>query len=467
MNGPRRPYDLPMSASEAAPDSALLRDRGSPQPGLSSTPLTAAPPARVVHVNVSPGGVPKRPVESAWVGRLGLQGDEHHDRTEHGGPFRAVCLYSLEAIERVRAEGHPIFPGSVGENLTLAGLELSTLHTGDRLAVGDRLVLEITYPTNPCETIRDSFLDGRIARISILAHPLDSRLYARVLVEGAVSAGDPVRVLPPLPDSDASTHALLDRLDANERAGMLSAWRAAAEGGVDVRTLDDGELAIAAAPELPGESFNQAFGLRQLPHLLPEVLAFFARHEVSGWLTAAEPPWPDAVPERTGAVLAGSPTEILEAPSVGGLAIRLVGPAEAVALERTVVAGCGFSGPLADAWLAAAPGIARDPRMHLFLAEIGGAPAGAGGLFVHRHVGGLAPGCVAPAHRGRGVHAALIAARARLAAELGCDLVAGWATLGGPSEREMLRLGLRRIWTRGVYRWPAPGPAAAGEAARS
>jgi MOSC domain-containing protein YiiM/GNAT superfamily N-acetyltransferase len=466
VNDLRRPYDLPVSTSEAAPDSALRRERGSPRVAGSSNPLATVPEARVVQVNVSPGGVPKRPVESAWVGRLGLQGDEHHDRTEHGGPFRAVCLYSREAIERVRAEGHPIFPGSVGENLTLAGLELSTLHTGDRLAVGERLVLEITHPTNPCTTIRDSFLDGQIARISILAHPLDSRLYARVLVEGAVRAGDPVRVLPPLPDSDASIHALLDRLDANERAAMLSAWRAAAEGGVDVRTLDDGELAIAAAPELPGASFNRAFGLRQLPHLLPAVLAFFARHEVCGWLTAAEPPWPDAVAERTGAVLAASPSEVLEAPSVDGLAIRLVGPAEAVAWERTMVAGCGFSGPLADAWLAAAPGIARDPRMHLFLAEIGGVPVGAGGLFVHRHVGGLVPGCVAPAYRGRGVHAALIAARTRLAAELGCELVAGWATLGGPSERELLRLGLRRVWTRGIYRWCAPAPAAAGEAAR-
>ena len=425
-------------------------DRPSAEP--SEAPPPASTQARVARVNVSPGGVPKLPVGAVHVGRVGLQGDAHADRTVHGGPFRAVSLYSMEAIGRVRAEGHPIFPGSVGENLTLEGLELSTLATGDRLAVGNELVLEITTPANPCETISGSFLDERISRISIRTHPLDSRLYARVLAEGAVTTGDPVRVLPPLPDSDVATHALLDRLDANERANMAVAWRAAVAGGVDVRIRDDGELAIAATPSVPDENFNMALGLRQIPHLLPDVLSFFERHGVAGWVIAADPPWPGAVAERTGSVLAGAPAGVGEAPAER-LTIRRVDPDEALTWERAVVAGFEFDGVLADAWLASAPAIALDHRVHLFLAEIDGEPAGAGGLFVHRGVGGLGPGCVLPAFRNRGVHAALIAARARTAAELGCDVVAGWARQDGPSERNMVRMGLRRVWTRYSYRW--------------
>ena len=438
---------------EPGPDAGSPQAAGMPRAGrAAASPLPVAQ-ARVVRVNTSPGGVPKRPVESARVGRLGLEGDAHTDRTVHGGPFRAVCLYSMEAIGRVRAEGHPIFPGSVGENLTLEGLELSTLATGDRLAVGDALVLEITSPANPCDTIRESFLDERISRISIRTHPLDSRLYARVLAEGVVRPGDPVRVLPPLPDSDAATHVLLDRLDSNERAYMLVSWRAAVAGGVDVRIRDDGELGIAATPSVPDENFNLALGLRRIPHLLPDVQSFFERHRVAGWVISAEPPWPGAVAERTGSVLAGAPVDIGDAPRVEGLAIRRVDPDEALSWERTVVAGFEFDGALAEAWLASAPAIARDHRVHLFLAEIDGEPAGAGGLFVHRGVGGLGPGCVLPAFRNRGVHAALIAARARTAAELGCDVVAGWARQDGPSERNMVRMGLRRIWTRHSFRW--------------
>jgi len=53
---------------------------------------------RVLHVNVSAGGVPKLPVEHAWVSRFGLEGDKHREKTVHGGPHRAVCLFGVEVI---------------------------------------------------------------------------------------------------------------------------------------------------------------------------------------------------------------------------------------------------------------------------------------------------------------------------------------------------------------------------------
>ena len=428
-----------------------------------------AAPGRVVQVNVSAGGVPKRPVASAHAGRLGLDGDDHDDRTVHGGPFRAVCLYSLEAIGRVQADGHPIAPGSVGENLTLEGIDLSALATGDRLTVGPDVVLEITKPADPCETISASFTGGRIGRISIRTHPRDSRLYARVLAEGIVRPGDPVRVLPPAPDSDAGTHLLLDRVDSNERNYSLLEWRAAAEGGVDVRIVDDGELAMAAAPGVPDENFNVALGLRQLPHLLPDAIRFFELNGVVGWLYAAEPPWPGAVAERIGSVLVGDPRTVsggAEARGgvagsgdagepLAGLVVRRIDGHDAagvLAWECLVLPGFGYAGAVAGAWMAAAPGIARDHRVHLFLAELDGEPAGAGAMFVHRGLAGLGPGTVLPAFRRRGVHAALIRERCRVAAGLGLDLVAAWAAADGQSERNMLRLGMRRAWVRGLYR---------------
>ena len=86
---------------------------------------------RVLHVNTSPGGVPKQSVERARVGQLGLEGDAHAHIGVHGGPHRAVCLLGIEVIRRVAAEGHPIAPGTVGENLTTEGLELAGLASGE------------------------------------------------------------------------------------------------------------------------------------------------------------------------------------------------------------------------------------------------------------------------------------------------------------------------------------------------
>jgi uracil-DNA glycosylase family 4 len=431
---------------------------------------------RVAQVNVSPGGVPKQPVPGAWVGPLGLAGDGHHDRTEHGGPHRAVCLYSTEALARLRAEGHPVRPGSLGENLTLEGVELDSLRPGDRLAAGDRLVLEISGPCNPCATIRGSFADHRIGRVSVLAHPRDSRLYARVVEPGNVREGDPVRVLPPLPGSLAPTHRLLDHLDAAERAYAVATWRAVLAAGIDLRLLDDGDMAVAATPSVPDAYFNMAVGLRTLPHLIPDVLAHFHASGVMGWLDVAEPPWTGAAPERFGSVLAAEPARVREPPRVPGLVIRSIarpvaaghdpGPGQGRGMgsdpdvlrwEAVVVAGFEMDAITGGAWMRTAPLLALDRRLHLLVAEIDGAPVGGAGLFVHRGVGNIGPASVLPAFRGRGIHAALIAARARLAERLGCTVLATQAAFDGPSERNQLRVGFGRVWRRGVYRYAPAG----------
>ncbi len=162
--------------------------RRSPVPGTEGT---------VVSVNLNEGGVPKPPVAGARVLRLGLDGDRH-SQDVHGGERAAICLYAQEAIERVRADGHQAFPGSYGENLTLLGIDWLALRAGDRLAIGDGddgPLLELTQYATPCETQAHWFTGARIGRISHAAHPEDARFYARVLREGDVAPGDPVRVL--------------------------------------------------------------------------------------------------------------------------------------------------------------------------------------------------------------------------------------------------------------------------------
>ena len=153
---------------------------------------------QVVSVNVSPGGVPKRPVASAWIGRLGLDTDAHTEPPPtHGGPEQAVCLYAAEAIARVAADGHQAFPGAFGENLTLEGIDWGSVRPGDVLTIGeDGLTLELVAHAAPCQTIAHWFVERRIARISPSVHPEDARWYARVLVEGRVKPGDRVDVEP-------------------------------------------------------------------------------------------------------------------------------------------------------------------------------------------------------------------------------------------------------------------------------
>jgi len=148
----------------------------------------------VASINVSDGGVPKLPVPESRILRQGLEGDRQRDLRFHGGADRAVSLFSLERIQALQAEGHPIVSGSIGENLTLAGLDWNLVVPGARMRVGDAL-LELTRYAAPCRNITGSFADGNMNRVSAKLHAGWSRLYARVIEEGLVRVGDPAALL--------------------------------------------------------------------------------------------------------------------------------------------------------------------------------------------------------------------------------------------------------------------------------
>lgn len=148
----------------------------------------------LASINVSGGGVPKGRIAGANVSRLGLQNDAQNDTANHGGPERAVCVYSLERIYALQAEGHPIDVGTAGENVTVEGIDWDLVVPGARLRLGEEVLLEVASFTSPCKTIKDSFTDGRFARISQKLHPGWSRVYARVLSEGEIRRGESVEV---------------------------------------------------------------------------------------------------------------------------------------------------------------------------------------------------------------------------------------------------------------------------------
>jgi MOSC domain-containing protein YiiM len=148
---------------------------------------------RLYQINLSDGGVPKLPVPRARITVKGVEGDRQRNPAIHGGRNRAVCLFSLEVIEALQAEGHFIAPGSSGENLTLAGIDWPSLKPGDRLSVGE-VVLEVASYTAPCAHNARWFRDGDFSQISHKKYPGRSRVYARVLAEGVVRPGDPVTI---------------------------------------------------------------------------------------------------------------------------------------------------------------------------------------------------------------------------------------------------------------------------------
>lgn len=151
--------------------------------------------AQIIQINTSPGGVPKRGIAQSTVTLRGLPDDHQADQEHHGSPDQALCLYSLDLIMALQVEGHPIFAGSTGENLTIAGLDWRQMQPGAQFKIGHDIIIEITDYATPCTTIKDSFKDGAFKRIGQHLNPGWSRLYAKVLQGGNLTVGDSIHLL--------------------------------------------------------------------------------------------------------------------------------------------------------------------------------------------------------------------------------------------------------------------------------
>ena len=106
----------------------------------------------VVQINISPGGLPKRPIAEAEVTLEGIRGDSWSHPDIHGGPNQALLLITSEGIGQLIAQGYPVFPGALGENLTTIGLDRRQMRIGQRYRVGE-VMLELTKMRAPCSTL--------------------------------------------------------------------------------------------------------------------------------------------------------------------------------------------------------------------------------------------------------------------------------------------------------------------------
>lgn len=143
----------------------------------------------IVHVCISDGGIPKRPVASVAVTEVGLDGDRHNHK-KHSQLHRAVLIQDIELLDEMRSDGFPVEPGALGENLTVRGLHVQKMNAGDRLQIDDGgPTLELTEPRKPCfqlDPLHDDMQAGAKGRSGFLA---------RVLANGNVKPGQKIRVL--------------------------------------------------------------------------------------------------------------------------------------------------------------------------------------------------------------------------------------------------------------------------------
>lgn len=206
-------------------------------------PYSVSGRARVASVNVGAprtvswlgrpvtSGIWKQPVPGPVAVRgVNLAGDDQADRNAHGGPDKAVYAYAVEDYRFWHDDqGVAVEPGLFGENLTLAGIDVSGARIGERWQIGSAL-LEVSQPRIPCYKLGMRLGDPAFPRRFAAAERPGA--YLRIVREGLVTAGDEISIvhrpqhdLTPRLVSRAyhADRSLLPRL--LENADLSASWR--------------------------------------------------------------------------------------------------------------------------------------------------------------------------------------------------------------------------------------------------
>jgi MOSC domain-containing protein YiiM len=156
----------------------------------------------ILQINISPGGVPKGPIQEAEVTPLGIHGDSWAHPEIHGGPNQALLLITNEGTGELIGQGYPLFAGALGENLTTLGLDRRQMRIGQRYRVG-QVMLEITKMRAPCTqldvygpSIKQAIYDAQV-QAGDAATPRWglAGFYARVLRGGFIRPKDIIELV--------------------------------------------------------------------------------------------------------------------------------------------------------------------------------------------------------------------------------------------------------------------------------
>lgn len=127
---------------------------------------------------------PMSVVDSAtFVEGYGIEGDRHAVKSG-ARTSRQVLLMDDDTLE-----GFGLGVGQVRENVTVTGIDLHAMPAGQRLALGDEAVVEITQFCAPCERM-DEVRPG-------LREELENQrgMLATVITGGVVNVGDGIRII--------------------------------------------------------------------------------------------------------------------------------------------------------------------------------------------------------------------------------------------------------------------------------
>ena len=170
-------------------------------------------------------GIVKSSVKHAvQLTKLGFEGDEQADLVNHGGPDKAICVYSYDHYPHWEdVLGRKLDYGAFGENFTFGQLSERDVRIGDIFRVGSAIV-QVSQPRQPCWKLAMRW--GLDELPLLVTNSGATGFYFRVLDTGEVQVGDELSLLQPHPNNisvaEANRVMHQDREDAEGIRRLLA-----------------------------------------------------------------------------------------------------------------------------------------------------------------------------------------------------------------------------------------------------
>ncbi|MFC3095219.1 MOSC domain-containing protein [Alteromonas sediminis] len=164
----------------------------------------------------APSSIIKTAVPFLTVTSDGTEEDEQGNKKLHGGPEKVLHQYGLPGYRQL-SKAYPslsgsFVPGSIGENITVDGMDDTRVQVGDIYKMGD-VVLQVSAPRAPCNKISHRFGEKNMDRY-VGKHGITGWYY-RVLETGVLTLNAEVTLIE-RPVESVSIHDLVTAVFAEE-----------------------------------------------------------------------------------------------------------------------------------------------------------------------------------------------------------------------------------------------------------
>lgn len=130
-------------------------------------------------------GTKKKPVDEVELKEdWGIQGDAHS-----GKWHRQVSLLAWESIRKMRGNGLEVGPGDFAENITTEDLDLTAVKVGDRILIGEGVILQVTQIGKECHNLCE------IRKLTGKCIMPKEGIFTRCLRGGIVKRGNPIKTI--------------------------------------------------------------------------------------------------------------------------------------------------------------------------------------------------------------------------------------------------------------------------------